>query len=290
MITNTVNLPSRDEFSPSPRPSSSSSVKNNCACEKDFPSQTIKIFGVTIAVSNKEEKEHNLEINQNDCTGTNLFVSNHKRKATEFTAYFSSENNTTNIVASSSRVQEFNSDQTSLDLELRLGSPSIIRRRITGPQDPIIMGVPIVPYYTTNIVASSSRVQEFNPDQTSLDLELRLGSPSIIRRRITGPQDPIIMGGEIVPYVQPHNQIIMEAEIIQQVRAQAEDLDHWRIKKVLKKSDVDGSSRLLIGRRQVLTHITPFFTNNPSEFCQDKAGIRITIFDVDTLTAAHVDN
>ncbi|KAL2455714.1 Uncharacterized protein Adt_07503 [Abeliophyllum distichum] len=210
MITNTVNLPSGDEFSASPLPSSSSSVKNHCACEKDSPSQTIKIFGVTIAASYK--------------------ILHRKRKAIEFHDYFSSANN------------------------------------------------------TTNIVASSSRVQEFNSDQTSLDLELRLGSSSIIRRRIMGPQDPIIMGGEIVPYVQPRNQIIMEAEIIQQVWAQAEDLDHWRIKKVLKRSDVDGSSRLLIGRRQVLTHITPFFTNNPSEFCQDKEGIRVTVFDVDTLT------
>ncbi|KAL2555134.1 B3 domain-containing protein [Forsythia ovata] len=77
----------------------------------------------------------------------------------------------------------------------------------------------------------------------------------------------------------------MEAEIIQQVQAQAEDLaDHWRIKKVLKQSDVDSSSRLLIGRQQVFTHITPFFTNNPSEFCHNIEGIRVTVFDVDTLT------
>ncbi|KAL2557911.1 uncharacterized protein Fot_02650 [Forsythia ovata] len=227
MITNTVNLPSGDEFSPSPR---SSYVKNHCACS--VPSQTIKLFGVMISVSNKKEKEHILEINQNDCTGTNILASNRKRKAIEFVDYLSRENNTTNIVASSSRVD-----------------------------------------------------QEFNSDQTSLDLELRLWSPSIIRRRIMDRQDPIIMGGEIVPYVQPQNRIIMEAEIIQQVQAQAEDLaDHWRIKKVLKISDVDSSSRLLIGRKQVFKHIIPFFTNNPSEFCQNIEGIRVTVFDVDTLT------
>ncbi|KAL2553624.1 uncharacterized protein Fot_07243 [Forsythia ovata] len=186
MITNTytVNLPSGDEFSPSSRPSSSSSVNNHCACS--VPSQTIKLFGFTIVVSNKKEKEHILEINQSDCTGTNILASNRKRKAIEFVDYLSRENN------------------------------------------------------TTNIVASSSRVQEFNSDQTSHDLEIRLESPSIIRRRIMGPQDPIITGGDIVPYVQPLNRIIMEAEIIQQVQAQAEDLaDHWRIKKVLKQSDVD---------------------------------------------------
>ncbi|KAL2554994.1 Uncharacterized protein Fot_08613 [Forsythia ovata] len=139
MITNTINLPSGDEFSPSPRPSSSSSVINHCACF--VPSQTIKLLGVTISVSNKKEKEHILEINQNDCTGTNILASNRKRKAIEFVDYLSKENNTTNIVASSSRVQKFNSDQTSFDLELRLWSPSTIRRRIMGPQDPIIMGV-----------------------------------------------------------------------------------------------------------------------------------------------------
>ncbi|KAL2554993.1 B3 domain-containing protein [Forsythia ovata] len=77
----------------------------------------------------------------------------------------------------------------------------------------------------------------------------------------------------------------MEVEIIQQVQSQAEDLaDHWRIKKVLKISDVDSSSRLLIGRKQVFTHIIHFFTNNPSEFCQNIEGIRVTVFDVDTLT------
>ncbi|KAL2515847.1 uncharacterized protein Fot_29818 [Forsythia ovata] len=96
--------------------------------------------------------------------------------------------------------------------------------------------------------------------------------------------DPIIMGVEIVPYVQPQNPIIMEAEVIQQVQAQAVDPDHRRIKKVLKKSDIDGSSRLLIGRNRVLTHITPFFTNKSSEFCQNKEGIRVTVFYVNTLT------
>ncbi|KAL2515934.1 B3 domain-containing protein [Forsythia ovata] len=75
----------------------------------------------------------------------------------------------------------------------------------------------------------------------------------------------------------------MEAKVIQQVHAQAVDPDHWRIKKVLKRSDVDDSSRLLIGRKLVLTHITPFFTNNPSEFCQNKEEIRVTIFYVNTL-------
>ncbi|KAL2459332.1 hypothetical protein Fot_55021 [Forsythia ovata] len=136
MITNTVNLPSGDEFSHSPRPSSSSSVKNHCACS--VPSQTIKLFGVTISVSNKKEKEHILGINHNDCSGTNILACNRKRKAIEFVDYFSRENNTTNIVASSSGVQEFNSDQTSLDLELRQWSPSIIRRRIMHANDHII--------------------------------------------------------------------------------------------------------------------------------------------------------
>ncbi|KAL2481294.1 hypothetical protein Adt_34260 [Abeliophyllum distichum] len=148
MLTNTFNLPSGDDFSPSPCPSSSSSVNNRpiSSCENhvsvpfmkitdaknnivpdnqsneegkdrkgdpNFPSQTIKILGVTIPVSNNKEKddvlkEHNLEINQKDCTETSQLSSNRKSKATEFNDYLSSENNTINTVAFS-QVQEFNS-------------------------------------------------------------------------------------------------------------------------------------------------------------------------------------
>ncbi|CAI9783144.1 unnamed protein product [Fraxinus pennsylvanica] len=94
------------------------------------------------------------------------------------------------------------------------------------------------------------------------------------------------MGNEIIPYdqIQRPNPVIMEAEIIQQVQVEDEDPDHWRIKKVLKKSDVDGSSRLLIGRNRVLTHIVSFFTNDPSEFCQNNEGLRVRVFDVNTRT------
>ncbi|KAL2502647.1 uncharacterized protein Fot_36495 [Forsythia ovata] len=221
--------------------------------DPNFPSQTIKILGVTILVSNSKEKddileEHNLEINQKDCTETSQLSINRKRKATEFNDYLSSENNTTNTVASS-RVQNFKS----LD-----GSPSIMRRRIIGPEivqhvevqheDSIIMGDEIIPY--------------------------------------VHPLNPIIMGDEIIEQVevdQPEDPVIMEAEIIH-VEVQPEDPNHWTIRKFLTESDINGSSRLLIGRNKVLRHIAPFFTDNPSEFCQNNERIYAIVYDVDTHT------
>ncbi|XP_073276858.1 B3 domain-containing protein At5g26805-like [Primulina huaijiensis] len=54
---------------------------------------------------------------------------------------------------------------------------------------------------------------------------------------------------------------------------------YWRIKKTLKKSDVDGSSRLLLGRQLVKDHILP----NIEEFDEER-GVEITVYDVDTRT------
>ncbi|KAL2489616.1 Uncharacterized protein Fot_42908 [Forsythia ovata] len=76
------------------------------------------------------------------------------------------------------------------------------------------------------ILQTSLHLLEFKnstQNQTSLD-----GSPSIMRRRILmGPEivqqvevqheDSIIIGDEIIPYVQPQNPIIMGVEIIEQV-------------------------------------------------------------------------
>ncbi|CAI9783143.1 unnamed protein product [Fraxinus pennsylvanica] len=130
-------------------------------------------------------------------------------------------------------------------------------------EEPIVMGNEIIPY-----------VQVQSPN------------PIIVEDEIFEQEDPIIMGNEIIPYdqIQPPNPVIMVAEITQQVQVEYEDPDHWRIKKVLKKSDVDCSSRLLIGRNPVLTHIAPFFTNDPSEFCQNNEGLRVRVFDVNTST------
>ncbi|KAL0390690.1 UNVERIFIED_CONTAM: B3 domain-containing protein [Sesamum calycinum] len=51
--------------------------------------------------------------------------------------------------------------------------------------------------------------------------------------------------------------------------------DQWKIKKVLKKSDVDGSSRLLLGRSLVQEHIPPHVH-------MGEQGVEITVRDVDT--------
>ncbi|XP_075515938.1 putative B3 domain-containing protein At1g78640 [Primulina tabacum] len=54
---------------------------------------------------------------------------------------------------------------------------------------------------------------------------------------------------------------------------------YWRIKKTLKKSDVDGSSRLLLGKQLVKDHILPNIEN-----FDVKRGVEITVYDVDTRT------
>ncbi|KAK4408395.1 B3 domain-containing protein [Sesamum angolense] len=51
--------------------------------------------------------------------------------------------------------------------------------------------------------------------------------------------------------------------------------DQWKIKKVLKKSDVDGSSRLLLGRSLVQEHIPPHVH-------MGEQGVEIKVRDVDT--------
>ncbi|KAL2481293.1 B3 domain-containing protein [Abeliophyllum distichum] len=100
-------------------------------------------------------------------------------------------------------------------------------------------------------------------------------------------QNPIIMGAEIIEQVQvdqPENPVIMGAEIIQHVEVQPEDPNHWTIRKFLTESDINSSSRLLIGRNEVLRHIAPFFTDNPSEFCQNNERIYTIVYDVNTHT------
>lgn len=276
MLPNAVNLPCGDEFSPDSLPSSSSSG-------------TIKIFGVSIAPFNNQEeedtlKEHNLEINLKDYAETS-----HKRKLTEFHDYLSSMN-----CRESSRVEESNSDENPIDLELRLGSSITKRRRIMVQERNAIESSDYLSSenYTTKS-ETSFRVEESNSDQTLLELGLEsiimrstiLGS-EIVQQFEVQREDPIIMGAEIIEQVQVQDEdhVIINAEIIQQVQFQPEDPNHWTIRKVLKKSDVDGSSRLLIGRKEVLSHIAPFFTDNPFEFCQNNAGIHVIVYDVDTNT------
>ncbi|CAI9760618.1 unnamed protein product [Fraxinus pennsylvanica] len=369
MLPNAVNLPGGNDFSPDPCPSSSSSG-------------IIEIFGVSIApFNNKEEddwlKERNLEINQKDCAETS-----HEGKAIEFRDYLSSMSS-----GESSRVEESNPDETSIDLELRLGSPIMKGRKIMVPEKNVTESSDHLSS-ENHTTTPSSRVEESNSDETSIDLELRLGSPIMKRRRVIVPkrnaaessdylssennarksgassrveesnsdqtllhlelgqdsiimrrrimgseivqqvevhhEDPIIMGAEIIEQVQvvqhedpiimgaemieqvqevqqedsiimgaeiiedvevqDEDQVIINAEIIQQVQFQPGDPNHWTIRKVLKKSDVDGSSRLLMGRNEVLSHIAPFFMDNPSEFCQNNEGIRVIVYDVDTST------
>ncbi|KAL0437077.1 UNVERIFIED_CONTAM: B3 domain-containing protein [Sesamum radiatum] len=51
--------------------------------------------------------------------------------------------------------------------------------------------------------------------------------------------------------------------------------DQWKIKKVLKKSDVDGSSRLLLGKLLVQEHILPHVV-------MGEEGVEVKVWDVDT--------
>lgn len=55
--------------------------------------------------------------------------------------------------------------------------------------------------------------------------------------------------------------------------------DHWTIKKTLHKSDVDGSSRLLLGIEPVRRHILPHI----GEFDKNR-GVELVFYDVDTRT------
>ncbi|XP_073152400.1 B3 domain-containing protein At2g33720-like [Henckelia pumila] len=55
--------------------------------------------------------------------------------------------------------------------------------------------------------------------------------------------------------------------------------DHWTIKKKLHKSDVDGSSRLLLGMKAVEKHVLP----HVGDF-DKKIGVEIVFYDVDTKT------
>ncbi|KAK4427142.1 B3 domain-containing protein [Sesamum alatum] len=54
--------------------------------------------------------------------------------------------------------------------------------------------------------------------------------------------------------------------------------DHWKIKKMLTRSDVDGSSRLLLGKVLVQEHILPHVRGNPYK----GKGVEVKIWDVDT--------
>ncbi|KAL0460832.1 UNVERIFIED_CONTAM: B3 domain-containing protein [Sesamum latifolium] len=65
----------------------------------------------------------------------------------------------------------------------------------------------------------------------------------------------------------------------QPAAAPANDEDQWKIKKVLTKSDVDGSSRLLLGRLLVLEHILPHLLMGND---MGEQGVEIKVWDVDT--------
>ncbi|GFZ17870.1 hypothetical protein Acr_26g0011400 [Actinidia rufa] len=58
--------------------------------------------------------------------------------------------------------------------------------------------------------------------------------------------------------------------------------DPWRIRKVLFTSDVDGSSRLLLGKEGVEKHVLPLLGNNLAHECATTAGGNVIIFDLDT--------
>ncbi|KAK4437977.1 B3 domain-containing protein [Sesamum alatum] len=58
------------------------------------------------------------------------------------------------------------------------------------------------------------------------------------------------------------------------------DEDCWKIKKVLTRSDIDGSSRLLLGKLLVQEHILPHVVGNRPE----GEGVEVNIRDVDTGT------
>ncbi|KAG8371111.1 hypothetical protein BUALT_Bualt13G0052800 [Buddleja alternifolia] len=57
--------------------------------------------------------------------------------------------------------------------------------------------------------------------------------------------------------------------------------DHWKIRKVLTKSDVDSSSRLLLGKVRVREHILPHLIRNGAVLVETE-GAEIPIWDVDT--------
>ncbi|PSR89942.1 B3 domain-containing protein [Actinidia chinensis var. chinensis] len=58
--------------------------------------------------------------------------------------------------------------------------------------------------------------------------------------------------------------------------------DPWRIRKVLFTSDVDGSSRLLLGKEGVEKHVLPLLGNNLAHECATTEGGNVIIFDLDT--------
>lgn len=266
MFPNLANLPGRDivsETGTNEPVCLSLHLMPSCKCKVSVPSK---------------KDIHNIETNKKDWAKT----SNCKRNDIEFIDFLSRE--ISKNFGASTQVEESNSDDRLDGLELRIWNPRLPRRRSMGveivpcnqvlpmnpitfedeilqQEDPIVMGNEIIPY-----------VQVQTPNSI------------IMEEEILQHEDPILMGNEIIPYdqVQPPNPIIMDAEIIQQFQIEDEDPDHWRITKVLTKSDVDGSSRLLIGRNQVLAHIAPFFTNDPSKFCQNNEGLRFAVFDVDT--------
>ena len=58
--------------------------------------------------------------------------------------------------------------------------------------------------------------------------------------------------------------------------------DPWRIRKVLFTSDVDSSSRLLLGKEGVEKHVLPLLGNQFAQECETTEGGNIIIFDLDT--------
>ncbi|KAK4408377.1 putative B3 domain-containing protein [Sesamum angolense] len=59
--------------------------------------------------------------------------------------------------------------------------------------------------------------------------------------------------------------------------------DRWEIKKVLKKSDVDDSSRLLLSKVNVQEHILPRVTGNlPGRGLDEGEGVEVAVWDMDT--------
>nr|XP_016469816.1 PREDICTED: uncharacterized protein LOC107792137 [Nicotiana tabacum] len=61
----------------------------------------------------------------------------------------------------------------------------------------------------------------------------------------------------------------------------AEEEEHWIIKK-LTKSDVNGSSRLLLPRQEVKTYVIPFLDEQKATDCQKLSGTDVYVWDLDT--------
>ncbi|XP_016469215.1 uncharacterized protein LOC107791634 [Nicotiana tabacum] len=63
--------------------------------------------------------------------------------------------------------------------------------------------------------------------------------------------------------------------------AAAVEEEHWIIKK-LTKSDVNGSSRLLLPRQEVTTYVIPYLDEQKATDCQKLCGTDVNVWDLDT--------